>query len=118
MRECGECTACCVALEIKVLEKPAYLPCQHVAKDGCSIYTNRPMPCRAFSCAWLQGFLDDDQRPDKSGAIVWQTQTDGSIQTIISVLAGMEPDQDMVGWVRKNAKTVIVEREGFEREVQ
>ena len=118
MRECGECTACCTALDIHVLNKPAYTRCKHVTAKGCSIYEDRPKtPCQTFRCAWLDGYLEEEDRPDLSGAIVWQTGINGSRQTLISVLKGREPEPRLVDWVRRNATSVIVEREGFRREV-
>ena len=71
-RSCGPCTACCTSLAIKDdhLKKAAATPCPHLCADGCSIYTTRPTSCAAFRCAWLDGFGDDSDRPDLSGAIV------------------------------------------------
>ena len=67
-RSCGECNACCVVFDIDELHKPAREACQYL--DGnCSIYSTRPPICVDFECAWLQGGLPDDQRPDKFGVI-------------------------------------------------
>lgn len=49
------------------VNKEANVQCQHVCESGCSIYKDRPKPCRDFQCAWLQGLLRDDQRPDRLG---------------------------------------------------
>ena len=68
MRSCGECTACCTALGVKELNKPAGDSCEkgiqigHVQSTtntivGCSTYKSRPKSCRAFECAWLQGLV-------------------------------------------------------------
>ncbi len=40
------------------------------ALGGCSIYETRPPICRGYRCLWLQGGLEDDERPDRMGGIV------------------------------------------------
>ena len=37
---------------------------------GCGIYETRPSICRGYRCLWLQGGLEDDERPDRTGGIV------------------------------------------------
>lgn len=97
MRECGDCTACCTALRIDELNAPAYTPCQHLGDKGCSIYEDRPHhPCRVFTCAWLQGHMGEDERPDKAGGIVWQTKENERIITVVSELEGMEPSSRLL----------------------
>ena len=94
MRECGDCTACCTALLIDVgdIKSNAYEPCKHLTAKGCGIYKDRPEnPCRSFSCAWLQGHMEEKDRPDRSGGIVWQTIRDGERITLVSEVGGMEP---------------------------
>lgn len=68
-RECGECKACCVVFHIDELDKPAGKKCEHLCARGCSRYDDRPATCRAYRCAWLDGFGDDEMRPDRSGIV-------------------------------------------------
>ena len=72
-RQCGECTACCVALPVRELDLPPYRPCPHLRAApaaGCGIYADRPSICRAWFCTWrLSAALDDDLRPDRCGVI-------------------------------------------------
>jgi hypothetical protein len=72
-RECGECTACCVALPVRELDLPPYHACAHLRaapNAGCGIYPDRPSICRAWFCTWrLSPALDDELRPDRSGVI-------------------------------------------------
>jgi len=76
--ECGGCTACCDALEVKdiILVKPAGIKCPHSCDIGCSIYDNRPQGCRGFDCVYL---LEQDSplelRPDKTGVIFEKVTT-------------------------------------------
>ena len=67
--ECGECTACCTLLAVAELNKPARWTCDHAGCQGCRVYDDRPMSCRAFNCLWLRGGLPSDPglRPDKLG---------------------------------------------------
>lgn len=74
-RTCGSCTACCSTLSIPEhgLDKAEREPCRHLRADsscgGCSIYDDRPEPCRTFCCLWLEGGLagDERRRPDNLG---------------------------------------------------
>jgi hypothetical protein len=74
-RQCGSCNACCDILEVAAVDKPVNQLCTHwQTGTGCSIYDRRPQMCRSFVCAWLQGHLDDDWFPAKSGIIVHFSQ--------------------------------------------
>ena len=35
-----------------------------------TIHATRPPICRGYHCLWLQGGLEDDERPDRTGGIV------------------------------------------------
>ena len=85
MNQCGECTECCLVLEIKdVNSKPNEL-CQHCDKGvGCKIYENRPQGCREFMCMWLQmETVHLDLRPDKCG-VVFEKLADDVVMGAIS----------------------------------
>jgi len=73
-RSCGTCSSCCTVLRVDELAKPAGRDCRHQrgAADaaGCGIHADRPPVCRGYHCLWLQGGLDDDDRPDRTGGIV------------------------------------------------
>ena len=73
-RECGECTSCCVNLQIedKDFKKPADQACTHmVEKGGCKIYLNRPSVCQDWYCAWrFMEQLSEEWRPDRSGVLL------------------------------------------------
>lgn len=73
-RECGECTACCVVLNIDSPEfqKPPGKPCTHLReRGGCAIHATLYPTCRAYHCGWryIAG-LGDDWRPDRSGVLI------------------------------------------------
>ena len=70
-RECGACSLCCTLLRVEPLEKPAGRDCLHQCGEaGCAIYSERPEICRRYACLWLQGGLEDDERPDRTGGVV------------------------------------------------
>ncbi len=70
-RECGTCSHCCSVLRVDELGKRAGLDCVHQrGQAGCAIHAERPSICRAYECLWLQGGLEDDERPDRTGGIV------------------------------------------------
>jgi len=45
-------------------------PARDATLGGCAIYETRPPICRSYRCLWLQGGLQDDERPDRTGGIV------------------------------------------------
>jgi hypothetical protein len=95
-------------LQIDVLAKPAGTSCHNLTDKGCAIYENRPIsPCKTFVCAWLYGLMDDDDRPDKSGAIVWQTNINNERTTIVSCPADREPSTKLLAFLKENIKTPI-----------
>ena len=98
-RSCGACSLCCTLLRVDELDKRAGADCIHqrpafasalvdVATRGpadspddlpgdspehavgCGIYETRPPICRGYRCLWLQGGLEDDERPDRTGGLV------------------------------------------------
>jgi Fe-S-cluster containining protein len=70
-RECGTCSLCCSVLRVDELEKPAGRDCRHQrGTNGCAIHATRPTICRSYRCLWLQGGLEDDERPDAIGGVV------------------------------------------------
>lgn len=73
-RECGECTVCCTQWKIPELNKPAETLCQNLKQppgcQNCLIYDSRPDVCRNFRCGWMQGFMGEEGRPDKSGVVM------------------------------------------------
>ena len=83
-RTCGTCRVCCVRPEVPELGKPMDAPCPHLNPDaeserGCMVFgeATRPRVCGGFSCAWLMGLGDEDDRPDKLGVLMQPTVRDG-----------------------------------------
>lgn len=68
-RLCGECVACCRAVAVTALQKRAGTTCTHCS-NGCTVYDTRPAECAEYVCLWLEGFGEDENRPDKLGAII------------------------------------------------
>jgi len=72
VKSCGECEACCVLIGVRALAKPPGCECIHQSGGkGCSIYAERPDPCRTFNCVWVQGtkLFTGKDRPDKCGVM-------------------------------------------------
>ena len=81
VRQCGSCTSCCTLLEVTDVGKSMNEWCKHCdAGKGCAIYDDRPQMCRSFSCAWLQGHLNDEWFPEKSGMVVHFSQDAVNVQ--------------------------------------
>jgi hypothetical protein len=81
VRECGSCTSCCTLLEVTEVGTAVNEWCKHCeAGQGCTIYDQRPQMCRSFSCAWLQGHLDDDWYPESAGMVVHFSQDAVNVQ--------------------------------------
>lgn len=82
MRSCGECTLCCTLLRVDELRKRGGSPCRQLraapAPPGCAIHGTRPGICRAYACLWLAGGLDEQDRPDRLGAVL-DVATEGGV---------------------------------------
>jgi hypothetical protein len=71
-RVCGACSLCCTLLRVDQLGKPGGTRCSHQRSNGpgCGIHAARPAICRAYRCLWLQGSLEEEDRPDRLGAVL------------------------------------------------
>jgi hypothetical protein len=73
-RSCGACSLCCTLLRVDEIGKLGGRPCpQQRLGDpagGCAIHATRPGVCRAYRCLWLQGSLEEADRPDRLGAVL------------------------------------------------
>lgn len=71
-RTCDGCTMCCKLLEIDVLDKPRGQWCAHCdTSSGCTIYDERPEPCRIFHCGYLRlAQLDERWIPSKAKFLI------------------------------------------------
>lgn len=79
-RECAGCALCCTVLRVDELGKLGGTPCPKLrpAGDGCAIYASRPGICRSYRCLWLRGGLDQEDRPDRLGAVLDVSSEGGS----------------------------------------
>jgi Fe-S-cluster containining protein len=57
-------------LRVDELKKLGGVSCAALGARGCTIYERRPHICRAYQCLWLQGKLDEEDRPDRLGAVL------------------------------------------------
>ena len=81
-RTCGPCTACCgpglhfdpsmidALYDLEIVSKGAAESCGLRRHGGCGAYLRRPVGCRMYRCAWLDGLGDDEHRPDLSGLML------------------------------------------------
>ena len=88
MKNCGDCHECCHLPAIKPLVKEDFKTCGNLCKhDGCTIYKDRPIPCRAFNCLWrVNKVMDWQLRPDRCGVMFEMFPTEKT------VIALMRPD--------------------------
>ena len=84
-RSCGTCMMCCKVPQIDELNKPAGVWCQHATSGkGCNIYADRPSPCRAFYCSWMQDSgLGDEWKPDRSKFVVYVQRNGVNLQIAV-----------------------------------
>ena len=69
LKNCGDCHECCSLPAIRDW-KDDFVACKHLGLDGCEIYRDRPIPCRAFNCLWrVNEKLDSPLRPDRCGVM-------------------------------------------------
>ena len=70
MRKCNDCTVCCTVTRVPEFKKPEYVLCDYCCGHSCTIYEKRPQSCKDFECAWLQGDMSDDMRPNISHVMI------------------------------------------------
>jgi hypothetical protein len=72
-RACGSCTQCCKTMKVEApsLHKAKDVWCPHCEIGrGCTIYAERPQPCRDFECLWLRGSGSEAMRPDRCKVVL------------------------------------------------
>jgi hypothetical protein len=117
-RECGDCVACCVTLEIQdpQIAKPADVFCKHCTGHGCAIYDTRPPVCRDWYCLWRRDKnLPDNLRPDQCG-VIFSIDGDAQARTIFEslfiVARSMENDRSVFNAPAVNAALKILVQDG------
>ena len=74
-KTCGTCQRCCDGTYTDTINGHVMgngKPCYFLAKDGCSIYEDRPeKPCKEYKCLWLEyDEVPDFMKPENSGALI------------------------------------------------
>lgn len=74
-------------------------PCHFMAKNGCSIYSNRPYnPCKGFKCVWKENRkVPKEFKPNTIGMIMTNGYLDG-VHYVQIVPAGQEITVDVLDW--------------------
>jgi hypothetical protein len=97
-------------MAVAELKKKNYLPCCHL-KDRCSIYADRPPSCRDWSCNWLLGQVEGDERrrPDNCGIIfTWELRGGNYILTVYEVWDGAAQDPKAQYLLKKLQKRLVI----------
>jgi|SRR6056300_780454 len=82
MRNCGECNVCCVVPEMTVADhgfsKKSFVRCPKlsgiISDKQCTIYKDRPTKCSQFTCLWIKGFGNENDRPDKNNLLLFKNR--------------------------------------------
>ena len=113
MRECGECTECCISAAVEEIDKPMGVPCEYI-DNGCSIYKDRPGACRFFSCQWLKGDFADNDKPSISKMVIWLALTDRGNYALWGSYRDGPPNKAMFSILMENSRLlpVVVVGEG------
>jgi uncharacterized protein len=71
-RTCGDCSLCCLLLDVPEVNKPKDGWCRHCrpGQGGCGIYNKRPDVCRNWTCLWLAGSMPDYWYPLRSKLVL------------------------------------------------
>ena len=88
-RSCGACSVCCTSLEVPELDKAAGQSCSNLTScksRACSIYNERPDACSTFKCGWLLGLGNSTLRPDKSGILLYSSDSIYGEALVVSLL--------------------------------
>ena len=70
MKECGDCTLCCLLLPVPGVKEGINTNCRFCTHH-CTIYNNnRPTICSTFDCEWLlKENMSDELKPNKCNVI-------------------------------------------------
>jgi hypothetical protein len=118
MRQCGTCQACCQAIGVHELDKPAGARCPNQCERGCAIYESRPESCRTFQCLWHEGNFGAEHRPDKLGivfATMWNPRIRRELITAYETRPGAfeEPEAEkLILRLRRHQVVVMFPLEG------
>lgn len=87
------------------------------SKQGnCTIYQERPSPCKEYKCAWLDGYGNEEDRPDKS--LVMFDNKHGMINGYQArPLAPNHEVAEVIDRMSKSLKTPIVVMSFYERRI-
>ena len=86
-RDCGDCNLCCKLPAIPNF-KNSFEWCKNCNIGvGCSIYKNRPEPCKQFSCLWKAGLLAEDFKPNKVGFFITIDNELATVEKVLTVYA-------------------------------
>ena len=116
MKSCGGCSACCESLQVPEVAPGNWQRCEHQCAAGCDDYENRPQSCRSFSCHWLTGVIEGDERrrPDKLGLVFTTTFHQGlAFLTAVEVWDGaaeQEPARSLLERLGRKAAIAVVRR--------
>ena len=80
VRQCGSCSACCTLLEVTESENRRMSGASIASRQGMHHLRHRPQMCRSFSCAWLQGHLNDEWFPEQARMVVHFSQDAVNVQ--------------------------------------
>lgn len=134
IKECGHCTLCCSLLDVKELNKPEGIACEHLKKSGkagCSLHGVSPDPrppiCGLFRCVWLsdeEGRIASRFRPDRCGVILTENNTASKINGVPTLNAicrssedfRREPAQDLIRQLVAQGFIVLVKESPGGRE--
>ncbi|HEX4146484.1 MAG TPA: hypothetical protein VHY91_23490 [Pirellulales bacterium] len=112
IRVCGDCTACCTVMGVVELGKANYQRCLHEC-GRCTIYEARPSVCRTWSCGWLLGAIEGDERrrPDRLGLMFNSEHLAGKPVTVAYEVwpgAGRQPNSKYLLGKMSQAAPIIL----------
>ena len=112
-RKCGTCRECCIALEVKSVDKPAGKFCKHLCRVGCGIYEARPDECREYNCLWLEGGVPRWAKPNMTHVVPWRAgikSPDGSIAPVLrlSFNAKYKRHKRVMRWAKQVSHKLLV----------
>jgi len=116
MRDCGDCTACCLLTTVRELSKDDGVLCPHCTTEiGCGIYEDRPLSCREFKCFWLAEGWPTHLRPDKCN-VMFEALPGVTTVLALPVVSSETFDTDVYRVIQKmvnKGRAVIFQRECF-----
>ena len=93
MKECGDCTLCCLLLPVPGVKEGINTNCKFCTHH-CTIHEKRPDICRTFDCEWkLKNDMSEELKPNRCN-VIFEYINENSVLCLVHFI-------DLEAWKRE-----------------